>query len=312
MNYIIDGHSDLLLNFTRYNDYKFSVADNRTHVDLPKMVKGNILLEICAVFLDQVYLPDKGLDQTLKYIDYYYQYICKQPGINHINNLKDIEQMLDYNKVNTLLAIEGAAAIDNLYILRMLYKLGVRLVTLTWNRKNKIAEGLTNDTNKGLSDYGESFIKEMNQLGMVIDISHLAPKGIEDVCQISKKPVVASHSNTRAICNIKRNLTEKQLKLIASTDGIIGINFCPEFLNISKKAAIKDIINHINYIKELIGIDYVGLGSDFDGIQNTPVELDDISKTTMLVKYLLANNYTKLEIEKITHKNWLRVLSKNG
>ena len=147
----------------------------------------------------------------------------------------------------------------------------------------------------------------MNQLGIIVDVSHLCSASFWDVIEICNKPIVASHSNAKAICNHPRNLTDKQIKAIAHKNGLIGINFYPHFLNNSKNANVNDIIKHIDYIKQLVGINYIGLGTDYDGITNTPRDFDNISKIPLLQKHLLKHGYNVNQINKILQKNWLRV-----
>ena len=182
------------------------------------------------------------------------------------------------------------------------------MITLTWNYRNYIADGLDEiEANGGVTKFGKKFIEEMDDLGIVIDLAHLVPASFWDVIEYSNNPVVSSHSNVKNLCNHKRNLDDEQIKAIAQTGGLIGINFCPEFIKNNDEVKIDDLIEHINYIKNLVGIEYIGLGTDYDGITETPKKLENISKLPNLIKELKKDNFTSNEIEKIINKNWLRV-----
>jgi len=304
-NFIVDGHSDILLNYLRDDNYNFK-NNTKFQVDLPKMKKANVMLEVFAACPS--IRGDKALKKTIKIIDKFNFLLKNNKDVELAKDYKDIEDIISSNKIAAILAIEGADGISNLSTLRVFYELGVRMITLTWNYRNYIADGLDEiEAKGGVTKFGKKFIKEMDDLGIIIDLSHLTPSSFWDVIEYSSNPVVASHSNVKNICNHKRNLDDKQIKAIAQSGGLVGINFCPEFIKNSKKVKIDDIIEHINYIKNLVGIDFVGLGTDYDGITETPENLEDISKLQNLIKGLKKTNFSKEEIEKIINKNWLRV-----
>ena len=303
--FIVDGHSDILLNYLRDKKYDFK---NHTdfQVDLPKLKEGNIGLEVFAVC--SALKGDKALKKSLKLVDKFNCLIKNNPEIELAKNYKDIKKIVSEDKIAAILAIEGADGISDLSILRVFYKLGVRMITLTWNYRNDIADGIDEiEENRGVTKYGKKFIEEMNRLGMIIDLSHLTPASFWDTIKYSKGPLVASHSNVKNICNHKRNLSDKQIKAIADRNGLIGINFCPEFIKSSNKVQIKDIVDHIKYLKDFVGIDHIALGTDYDGISETPENLDNISKIPDLVKELKKNEFNSEEIAKITRDNWLRI-----
>ena len=308
-HFIVDGHSDVLLNYLRDGNYNFK-KKTKFQVDLPKMEEANLLLEVFAVC--PALAGDQALKKSIKLIDKFNYLLENTKKIELVRTYKEIDNIIDSNKIAAVLSLEGADGISNLSTLRVFYELGVRMVTLTWNYKNYIAYGLAeSEDGKGVTKFGKKFIKEMDDLGMVIDLSHLTPTSFWDVIKYSKNPLVASHSNVKSICNHKRNLTDNQIKAIAKTDGLIGINFCPEFIKENKsEVEITDLIEHINYIKNLVGIDYIGLGTDYDGITKTPKNLKDISKLPNLIDELKKNNFSNNEIEKIINKNWLRIFKK--
>ena len=173
-------------------------------------------------------------------------------------------------------------------------------------------EGVKPNTTDGLTEFGIEVVKEMNRLGMVIDCSHLGDKGFYDVINYSTKPIVCSHSCARSVCNHVRNMTDDMLLKLKANGGVVGINYCNSFIKEDKTlATVGDVVKHINYIKDLIGIDYIGLGSDFDGIGNSDIELKDASMMNLLINELEKEGYSKEDIDKICYKNVLRVFKAN-
>lgn len=308
---IADGHTDVLLNFNRDKTFNFDKNNDNFHVDLPKLKKGNIALEVFAIFIEDEYYPENALKRTLHYINHFYDKIVSKEDIVHIRNKNDVIEAENKNKISAILSLEGADAVKELEEIKTFYNLGVRLITLTWNRRNMIADGLTINSHGGLTDLGRNAVKLMNQLGITIDLSHINIEGFWDVMNLSSKAVVASHSNVKNIRNIERNLDDKQIKAIAKNGGLIGINFCPEFLVNKKEASFQNIIQHIDYIVNLAGIENVGLGTDYDGITKTPLEFENIAKLPLLAEKLSLSGYKSNEIEKILYSNWRRVFFEN-
>jgi len=305
--YIIDGHCDTVLNM-RDSKYNFKELNPSFHIDLPRLKKSGIGIQVFALYVEEKFKPYFAVERTIQLIDNFYKIINCTKEMKVILNYDDTKEISKSNKIGAILAIEGADGVFDLSALRIFYRLGVRLITLTWNNRNHIADGISeSETGGGLTKYGKSLVKEMNRMGMIVDISHIAAAGFWDTVKICENNIVASHSNSKNITDVDRNLTDKQIKALAEKNGIIAINFCPYFLNNSGEAEIKDIIRHINYIKKLVGIDYVGLGSDFDGIKNTPVGLKDVTDLVKLRQELQKNGFSSTEIDKIFQKNWLRI-----
>lgn len=196
-----------------------------------------------------------------------------------------------------------------MYNLRILYRLGVRLITLLWNEPNEIGypnfEGKY--MNKGLTSFGRDIICEMNRLGMIIDVSHMSNRGFYDVAELSSKPFVASHSNSGTVRNHPRNLTDDMIKILANKGGIMGINFAKEFLGSGDLSKVDDILSHIKHIKNVAGIDVLAMGSDFDGI-SPKLEINNIGEIYKLIDALKSNGFSEDEIEKIMYKSALRVI----
>ncbi len=227
-------------------------------------------------------------------------------------NYSQILEALENNKIAALLSIEGGEALQgDLAALRTFYRLGVRSICLTWNYRNEIADGVGDASSQGgLTPFGKEVVKEMNSLGMIIDVSHLSEKGFWDVVSESNQPFIASHSNAKAICSHKRNLTDQQLKAIAEKGGVVGINFYPPFLSDSGDADINDIIRHIEHMAGIIGCDHIGIGADFDGIEKTPRGISGIKDVEEVFNQLAKLNYKEEDIYKIAGENFMELMKK--
>jgi membrane dipeptidase len=213
-------------------------------------------------------------------------------------------------KMSAFLTIEEGGAIKGqLHNLRNFYRLGVRLITLTWNFQNEIGYPNCKEEfrNMGLTEFGKEVVHEMNKLGMIIDVSHLSDGGFYDVARLSTKPFIASHSNARELCGHTRNLTDDMIKVLANKGGVMGINFEREFLGTKGISTIEDMVRHISHIKNVGGINVISIGSDYDGI-NPELEMKNIGEISMLIDELKKNSFTEDEIEKILYKNAVRVI----
>lgn len=307
---VFDGHCDTILEVI---NHKRSLGSRTLvgHLDIPRMKEGGVDVQFFAVFIEDIYKPDRSLKRTLQLIDCFYKEIEKnQDDISLATNYNQIEEVNRAGKIAAILSIEGGEALEgDLGVLRVLYKLGVRLLTLTWNQRNQIADGIGESrTGSGLTEFGLKVIDEMNRLGMLIDVSHLSETGFWDVIKRSKAPIVASHSNCYALCPHLRNLKDEQIKALADKGGVIGITFVPNFLTQEKrKTTVEDVVKHIDYLVEKVGIDYIGLGSDFDGTGGLPLGLEGVDKVPNITKGLLDRGYKEKDIKKILGENFLRV-----
>lgn len=302
----IIGHLDTLLNFDKNNSYDFERDNKEFHVDIVKLKKADVKIAVFAVFVEPEYKPNNALERTIQLIDRFHNLIEKHKELELIEGWNDVNRVMESNKIGVILAIEGAEGIFDNSALRIFYHLGVRMISLTWNQRNHLADGIGEyEANGGITLKGKEILKEIERLKIIIDVSHIAPAGFWDIVNITKAPFVASHSNAYSLCKNKRNLDDKQIKAIAARNGVIGINFAPDFLNVKRKVEISDVIKHIDYIRDITEINYVVLGTDYDGISKTPQGLEDLSKIKNLAEELLNNNYRKKDIEKIFYENWL-------
>lgn len=284
----VDMHCDTITGLYRN---KGSLRENDMHIDLGKMKKGECLLQNFAIF---TYLPKQDASFTRAAIDYYYEQMdANKDLIAPAYCYDDIIKNETNGLMNGLLTLEEGAVIDNdLAKLDDYYNLGVRMITLTWNFANGIGfpnftpvEGMERPemlriTNQkdGLTDFGIQYVRRMEELGMIVDVSHLSDAGFYDVVKYSTKPFVASHSNARSVCGVARNLTDEMICLLAEKGGVTGLNYCSSFIddNDTGYTSIASMVEHVRHIAKVGGIDCIGLGSDFDGIGST-LEIKDCS-----------------------------------
>lgn len=305
---IFDLHCDTI---DRLINSKDRLKKNNFSVDVEKLKKSNANAQIFALYVS-LQLEEDPLKKCLKMIDRFYSEIeLNKEDIKLATNYDEFIKNKNENKISAFLSVEeGGTLQGNLYNLRILNKLGVRVMTLTWNIENEIGYPNINHDyiEKGLKKFGFEVVSEMNRLGMIIDISHLSDKGVKDVLNYSKAPVIASHSNARAICNHKRNLTDEMIKGIAKNGGVIGINFEKTFLSDKDVGTVEYIVNHIKHIINVGGENCVGIGSDFDGISTKNLEMQNVGEIYKLIDGLKKANFTEDVIEKIMYKNALRLV----
>lgn len=312
--FICDCHCDTLTELYKKGT---SLYANDQHFDIQRQIALGGGLQFCAIFVPtREFRYYGGLRYTLQLLDKYLQEVKKLhvDGIDVLQVLtkEDAADVLNH-KAATLLAIEEGGAIDgNLEALRCLYALGVRAMTLTWSNRNDIADGVNEEgSGGGLTVFGRQVVAEMNKLGMLVDVSHIAPAGFWDVIETSSKPIIATHSNAKALCPHPRNLDDKQILAINENDGLIGVTFAGQFLEHDyNDACIESIYRHIDYMLNIMGNDdHIGFGSDFDGISHPPYNLHGVQDYSAVYEYL-SKKYSASTVEKITHKNVLNLLQK--
>ena len=290
------------------------LTDNSSegNADLPRLRQGGITAQVFAIFIEDKWRW-RATVQAMRMIDTFYQAINDSEGtLKLATSAADIEQAKASGSVAGILSLEGAEPLDgDLSVLRLFYRLGVRGVGLTWNHRNQAADGVGESrTRGGLTEFGVELVKELNRLGMWVDIAHLSPRGVEDVLEISRSPVVASHANCYALCPHPRNLTDEQLRAVAATGGVVGVTFYRGFIATDKEQATLDrLVDHIDHIVSVMGVDHVGLGSDFDGFLGEPAPsgLEDAACLPHLTAELVARSYQPEDIRKVLGGNFLRV-----
>ena len=358
---VVDAHVDTIQDAMGVDFYKTgkrtprSLGERSTqgHVDIPRLLEGGVDVQIFAISAEPEYKPDRCTKRILQVLDHFYHELRENSQtLSLITRYSEIEEVVESGKVGAILSIEGGEAIEgDLAVLRIFYQLGVRAMTLTWSERNQIADGvLESRTQGGLTRLGVEVVKEMNRLGMMVDVSHISDKSFYDVIRLSKAPIIASHSSCRALCENPRNIDDNMLLALKQNGGVIQIcifsnyvktpepnpeldaklkemrekygdpNQMPdslrkklrnEFNNIRKKyeklATVKDAVDHIDHVVQVIGIDHVGIGTDFDGgggLDGCRTVADMKNITIELVR----RGYSKADIEKIWGGNVMRVL----
>ena len=307
---IIDFHCDTIMKLMDKRQ-GLVLRENNISVDICKLKKAKSLAQFFALFVE-LDMKEDPLEYCLLMVDKFYKEIGENSkDIALATNYDTLISNMDRGVISAFLTIEeGGVLKGKIEHLRNFYRLGVRLITLTWNFPNELGFPNKNeeDRNKGLTSFGCQVVDEMNTLGMIIDVSHLSDGGFYDVVKHSKKPFVASHSNARAISNHPRNLTDDMIRILAEKGGVMGINFENHFLGHNELSRVEDMVTHIRHIKNIGGIDCISIGSDFDGISDEGLEIKNIGEIEKLSIALDKNNFSEDEIEKIFYKNAIRVI----
>lgn len=315
----IDMHCDTLSQ-AYLNDDKDIYKLEKTSLDICRLKKANSMVQFFAIYL----LPDdekKGVsdeEYILSLIGIFNNTLKKHGDIlSKACSFNDILENEKQNKISGILTIEDGRCIEGkLENIKKYFDLGIRLISLTWNNENCFGSPNSNDINimkKGLTYFGKEVIGYMNDIGMIIDVSHLSDGGFYDVADLSKKPFIASHSNCRSITSHSRNLTDDMIKIISNKGGVIGLNFCPEFLDSRdlvkehKESKIEFMLRHIEHMVNVGGEDCVCIGTDFDGIHGK-LEINSVNKMTLLFEKMNAYGFKCDLIEKFAYKNSYRVI----
>ena len=306
---IVDGHCDSIL-AEFHGQRLLSERSNDGHVDVPRLREARVGAQFFALFTEDQFVH-RAYEHTMDLLSRVERLIETDTRVAGALSADDVEAAAAAGQTAIVLAIEGAEPIgEDLRRVGEFYDRGVRLMTLTWNRRNAVARGVGTDGTDGLSAFGADVVSRMEDLGMIVDVSHLSDTALDDVLKRVSKPVVASHSNARTIQNHQRNLADEQLQAIAETGGLIGLTFAGIFIDSDPKRVTLDrAIEHLEHMISVAGIDHVGLGSDFDGF-TAPYGLvmPDCTGMPRIAAALEQRGYERETIEKIMGRNWLRVL----
>ena len=354
---VIDTHNDVTTPMTN-DDYDLSGTPPTPYrTSIERMKKGGLTAEFFSLYVKPWYVEHGGAARrTLDMIDSVYRAIERHPrDLMLATSVADIRRAKRQGKVAALMGIEGGHAIeDSLPTLREFYRLGVRYMTLTWNNTNNWADaGRGEKKHHGLSDFGKDVVREMNRLGMMVDVSHVSDETMSDALDVSKAPIIASHSSARALSNVPRNIPDDLLKRIAKNGGVVQVNFYSEFVdektvgpqsderearlkaqqaeidakykddperrgeesdkleaaNPLPPLPISKLIDHIDHIVKVAGIDHVGIGADFDGANDMPEGAQDVSMLPNITYELLKRGYSEQDIRKILGENLLRAFA---
>ena len=352
---IVDGHIDTP---QRMLDMKADITARLPdgHIDVPRMHEGGLTAAFFSIWVDARYGRGTAFRRALDLIGAVRALADTNPEVELATTAEDVRAAAARGHIAALMGVEGGHAIEtSLENLDSLYRLGVRYMTLTWNNGNEWAGSSTDpDRHGGLTPFGRSVVKRMNELGMLVDVSHVSDATFRDVLAVTTRPVIASHSSCRTLAHHPRNLSDDQLRAIAKNGGVVGINFYPVFLDdhfrdqyeelrrrlrpetdairaryrsrpgesafevdkfVGQAAESLDVptidrlVDHIDHAVQVMGIDHVGLGSDFDGISVLPRPMKDATSLPEVVRALEARGYSDSGLRKILGENFLRVLT---
>ena len=327
----IDLHCDTMpamLGMTQKGKHP-AIEKNDLQIDLTKLEKGEFMLQCFSTYTNLEEVKSRGkkpFEHVMELAAFWHMQIEAHPDrIRQVRTYQDIKRNSEKGIISALMTVEEGGVyegkIDNLH---RLFDEGARMSTLTWNFENELAfpnptvpvgDARIPDMENGLKPWGYIFIEEMQTLGMIIDLAHLNDAGIKNVLDTVKVPVISSHSNCRSLCSHLRNLTDENIRRIAEGGGVIGVNFYPAFLRDDsydpesgrQRASVKDMVRHMQHMKQVGGIECVALGSDHDGYDGLS-EIRTASDFGILADAMSAGGFTSSEIEKIFYQNALRVM----
>lgn len=334
-SFVVDTHNDITSPITDEGfDLGARDTSGKIQTDIPRMKEGGLNVEFFSIYVAAKYAKEGGsARRAMEMIDGVYEQVRRHPqSLEMASTVADIRRIRRSGKIAALMGIEGGHAIeDSLSALRLFHRLGIRYMTLTHTNTNNWADsagGIGNPPelrHGGLSDFGKEVIREMNRLGMMVDISHVGDETFQDVIETTEAPVIASHSSCRALTNVPRNMTDDMLRALAKNGGVIMINFYNGFINTeyakpgdpvptksAQTATMDMLMAHFEHAIKVAGIDHVGIGSDFDGVDGLlPPGMEDVSKLPTITYELLKRGHSEADVKKVLGENLLRVMTEN-
>lgn len=355
---LFDGHNDVPYQYRNRVGYKFSELDffdtthleRPMHTDINRLIEGRVGAQWWSVYVSANIPENEAVKQTLEQIDFVHRMIEKYPDHFELAlTADDVERIFAEGKIASLIGMEGGHSIANsLATLRMMYDLGARYMTVTHSRTLDWADAAGDDPrHDGLTEFGEEVIREMNRLGMIVDLSHTTPATMKDAMRLSEAPVMFSHSNARAISGHPRNVPDDVLQLTKDNNGIVMVTFVESFTseelrqyyaeraahqrkmeylypgqpdsistymqqwsteNEAPKSTLEQVADHIDHIRDIAGVETIGIGGDYDGVSSLPMGLEDVTTYPALFAELLSRGYSEAELRKIAGENMLRVM----
>lgn len=304
----VDTHCDVLYAMARQG--RHLAEDSQVgHVDLGRLLKSGMRLEFFSGFLEPEYKPERALARQLDIIDRFWREVGADTTHFRVVRTREDVLALDTDpRIGALLSLEGAEAVLDTAVLRILFRLGVRCIGLTWNERNHLADGVgVGEGGGGLTPLGVEVAQACQELGILLDVSHLHPRSFWHLLDVTKGPLIASHSDAKAVHDHRRNLDDAQIRALAERGGVIGLNFAPGFLT-DGPASIDDVLRHADHILEVAGDTTLGIGSDFDGIEHVPAGLEDVTRLPALAEAMLRHGYPETTVRRIMGENDRRVL----
>jgi membrane dipeptidase len=349
-----DGHNDLPWELREQSSYDLDAVDiaqrlTTTHTDLPRLRDGGVGAQFWSVYVPSSLAGGAAVTVTLEQVDCVHRMVRRYPETLHLaRTAADVEQAWSDGRIASLMGAEGGHSIDeSLAVLRMLYALGVRYLTLTHNDNVPWADsGTDEEVLGGLSAFGEDVVREMNRLGMLVDLSHTSAGTMRHALRVTSAPVIFSHSSARAVCDVPRNVPDDVLGSLATNGGLCMVTFVPQFVSPAVAAwraegaeaaaaegirntdigsfepfmaqwraghpqprtTLSDVVAHVEHVREVAGVDHVGLGGDYDGTPTLPDGLEDVTGYPNLLAALVENGWSDADLGKLTSGNMLRVL----
>ena len=355
---LVDTHNDVLSSVTMKGMNIEQDLTGKAQSDIARFKKGGVDIQVFSIFCDEKFGKDTAFKFANIEIDSLYAIVRRNPvRMMMVTDPLQLQDAVRQHKLGCMIGVEGGHMIeDNIAYLDSLYKKGARYMTLTWNNSTSWASSaadestMTSGTQRGLTPFGRQVVRRMNELGMMVDLSHVGIQTFWDAINTSTRPVIASHSSVYALCPVPRNLNDEQILAIAKKDGVIDLNFYSGFLDSNYTTRQKQfnarhqheidslknlkwasysidewmakeypaeanelrpplsiLLDHLDYIVKLAGVDHVGIGSDFDGISSSPQQLDDVTSFPLVTRELLKRGYKKGDIDKILGGNFIRV-----
>lgn len=355
---LFDGHNDAPLQYRNRAGYKFSELDfydtthleRSMHTDIERLREGRVGAQWWSVYVSANLPEPEAVKQTMEQVEFVHRMAQQYPDVFEIaHTADDVERIFAEGKIASLMGMEGGHSINNsLGVLRMFHELGVRYMTLTHGRTLDWADAAGDEPkHDGLSAFGEEVVREMNRLGMAVDLSHVTPATMKDAIRVSEAPVMFSHSNARGLNNHPRNVPDEVLQLLPGKDGIVMVTFVESFTseelrrwyaersgyraeleslypgqpdivsekleewsdeNEMPKSTLEQVADHIDHIRDQVGVDHIGIGGDYDGVSSLPDGLEDVSTYPDLFAELLKRGYSEEDLRKIAGENMLRVM----
>ena len=327
---VVDTHNDTILHLIKSPPFitsgegpyppRRTLGERSEHgqIDIPRIREGGVDCLLFAMYVSPLYTA--RLRRLVQMLDAFTMEVERYPDqIAVATSHREITKTVKDGKIAAVITVEGGEPLEgSIEALRTIHRLGVRSLTLTHFPRNMLGDGSAADSGSHLTEFGGEVVQEMNRLGMLVDISHLNETGFWDVIELSKDPVVATHSNCKALCSHHRNLTDDQIKALAEKGGVMNLSFCAGFIKDGigfgdpealKKVTVQDWLDHLDHAVELVGTSHVGIGSDLDGGCGFP-GLDDVTKFPRLTEGMVSRGYSDEDIMKILGANDLRVFKK--
>ncbi len=324
---VIDGHNDLAWARRLRHGYVTAGWDGSLpdlHTDLPRLRAGGVGGQFWSVWVDPVLSGAEQVTATLEQIDFVHRLVDAYPAeLRFARTAADARAAIAEGRIASLIGVEGGAQLDgSLAVLRQYARLGARYLTLTWSQTIDWADSATDEPRHGgLTDFGREVVREMNRIGVLVDLAHVSPDTMRDALAVSTRPVMVSHSAARALCDHPRNVPDDVLAAIGAGGGVVMVAFVPAFLSPARRdwvldgeqgdpppVGIAELADHIEHVRDVAGVHAVGLGADYDGTDDMPSGLEDVSRYPELLAELGRRGWSEPELAALAHDNVLRVL----